>query len=85
VIPLKVNGKIHGLPVSGPDTVKHVLLLCVVVVAVVVDTVVGVVLTVVVEEEVVVVVGVVVVEEHSLVLHTGTPWLSQTQVLHPTV
>ena len=50
---LKVNGKIQALPVSGPDTVKHVLLddpVVVVVVTVVVD--VGV---------VVVVVGVVVV------------------------
>jgi len=97
VTPLNVNGKMHALPVSGPDTVKHALLedaiVVVVVTVVVVVVVVGVVVLVVVVVTVVTmevdveVDGelVVVLVLQVLVLHTGVPLLSQTQVLQSTV
>ena len=89
---LKVNGKIQALPVSGPDTVKHVLLddpvvvvVVTVVVVVVTVVVVVVVVAVVVSVEAVEVELVVVLVLHVLVLHTGVPLLSHTQVLQSTV
>jgi len=87
-----VKGKIHALPVSGPLTVKHVLLLAVVVVVLVVVVVVIAVVDVddVVDEVVDDVVDEVVDDgveevEHVFVLHTATPLLSQTQVLQSTL
>jgi len=90
-----VKGNIHALPVSGPLTVKHELLLlldAVVVVVVVVVIVVDVVHVTVhdvddVVDEVVDDVVDEVVEEvvHVFVLHTATPLVSQTQVLQSTV
>ena len=88
---LNVNGKIHALPVSGPDTVKHVLLDAAVVVEVVTVVVEVVIVVVVVVGAVVVTVEAVEVELvvvlvlHVFVLHTGVPLLSHTQVLQSTV
>jgi len=89
---LNVNGKIHALPVSGPDTVKHVLLdaavvveVVTVVVEVVIVVVVVVVVAVVVTVEAIEVELVVVLVLHVFVLHTGVPLLSQTHVLQSTV
>lgn len=89
-----MKGKIHALPVSGPLTVKHVLLLLDAVVVVVLVVVVVVIVLVDVDDDVDEVVDDVVDEvvddiveevEHVFVLHTATPLLSQTHVLQSTL
>ena len=71
----------QGLPVSGPLTVKQVLLEEDAVVVDVVDVVVVVVVVVV----LVVIDEVVPMVVQTLVLQTGLPLLSHTQVLHPSL